>query len=143
MLKELDDRIGDFALRGVRVVAVSSEDISACDALKERMQLVRLPLGYGLDVATVADDWGLFTTTGSTEDGAAPMHWEPAQIWVRADGRLGAIAVQSGPCLWSGATNMIRAIEKTMNDFPERGAGAEMPLDLRGGHLTQRDDPNG
>lgn len=124
MLKDLDDRIGDFALRGIRVAAVSGDGREAAEALKERMQLVRLPLGFGLNVAGTAAEWGLFTTLGSTEADAPDRHFEPAQAWVRQDGRLGALAVQSGPCLWPEVTNAIRAIEKTMSDFPERGTGA-------------------
>ena len=123
MLKELDDRIGDFALRGIRVVAISSLGREAVEALKDKMQLIRLPLGFGLDVATTARDWGLYLTQGSTEPEAPPLHWEPAQVWVRPDGRIGTVAVQSGPNLWSDATNTIRAIENTNERFPERGAG--------------------
>lgn len=122
-LKELDDRIGDFALRGIRVVALSSEGRDATQALVDRMQLIRLPMGYGLDVETTAAAWGLYLTRGATEDDAPALHWEPAQAWIRADGALGAIAVQSGPNLWADMTQTIRGIENTMNKHPERGAG--------------------
>lgn len=121
MLKDLDDRIGDFALRGVRVVAVSCESRAATEALHDRMQLVRLPLGYGLDPVAVAAAWGLYLTADSREEGAPALHWEPAQFWLRADGTTGAAAVQSGPSLWPGTTDLLRAIDKTLNDFPERG----------------------
>lgn len=124
MLKELDDRIGDFALRGIRVVAVSNEDRAATAALQDAMQLIRLPLGHDLDAATVAADWGLFLREGSAEENATALHWEPAQAWLRPDGTLGAIAVQSCPSLWPDVTNSLRAIDKTMNDVPERGPGA-------------------
>ena len=127
MLKELDDRIGDFALRGIRIVAVSSESREATAALQERMQLIRLPLGYALDPAAVAADWGLYLTEGSREEDAPALHFEPAQAWLRQDGTLGAMAVQSGPSLWPDATNTLRAIDKTMSDFPERGAAALRP----------------
>lgn len=123
MLKELDDRIGDFALRGIRVVAVSGETLEASTALNDRMQLIRLPLGYGLDVTATALDWGLHLTNASSEDNAPALHWEPAQFWLRSNGFVGAAAVQTGPCLWPDVTNSIRAIENTMNKFPERGAG--------------------
>lgn len=122
-LKELDDRIGDYALRGVRVLALSSESAEATAALAEKMQLIRLPLGYGADPEAMAADWGLWLTRASAEEEAPALHWEPAQAWIKADGTLGAYAVQSGPNLWADATNTIRAIETTMNKFPERGAG--------------------
>ncbi|GKY90161.1 redoxin domain-containing protein [Sinisalibacter aestuarii] len=118
MLKELDDRIGDFALRGVRLVALSGEDRAATEALKSEMQLIRLPLGYGADVAEVAAAWGLYLTEASPEPGALPLHWEPAQVWVREDGTLGVVAVQSAACLWADATNVIRAIERAREAAP-------------------------
>ena len=122
MLKELDDRIGDFALRGVRVVAVSSEDETATRALAERMQIIRLPLGFGLETEPVADDWGLYLTANSTEPDAPALHWEPAQAWLRHDGQIGLISVQTGPSLWPDATSALRAIDNTMTKFPELGA---------------------
>jgi hypothetical protein len=77
-LKDLDDRIGDFAIRGVRIVAVSADGRDAVSRLREQMQLIRLPLGHSLDPSTVAGDWGLYLTQNSTEAEAPPLHWEPA-----------------------------------------------------------------
>ncbi|PTQ73534.1 redoxin domain-containing protein [Celeribacter persicus] len=121
-LKELDDRIGDFAIRGLRVFAVGCETQAETAALQERMQLIRLPLGYGLDPETLARDWGLYLTRNSSEEGAASLHIEPAQVWIKADGTIGLASVQSGPNLWPDATNLVRAIDNTMK-FPERGQG--------------------
>lgn len=121
VIKELDDRIGDFALRAVRVIAVSGDDRNATEALKERMQIIRLPLGHSADMDALARDWGLCLTEGSTEPEAPPRHLEPAQAWVTAEGNIGAISIQSAPCMWSDATNTLRAIEQT-SKFPERGA---------------------
>lgn len=121
-LKELDDRIGDFAIRGVRVLAVGCETQADTAALQEKMQLIRLPLGYGLDPESLARDWGLHITRNSSEEGAAPLHIESAQVWVKADGTIGLSTVQSGPSLWPDATNLVRAIDNTMK-FPERGQG--------------------
>lgn len=120
-LKEIDDRIGDFAIRGIRAVAASHEDREATSGLQAQMQLIRLPLGYGLDVAECADAWGLYVTRGSAEPDAPPLNFEPAQFWITGTNRVGVAAIQSGPNLWADATNTIRAIEGAMK-FPERGA---------------------
>lgn len=120
--KELDDRIGDFALRGVRVIAAITQGKEAAEALVERMQLIRLPVAYNLDPRGLAADWGLYLTEASTEEEAPALHIEPAQVWIKQDGTIGAIAVQSGPNLWADATQTIRNIENTMSKFPERGA---------------------
>lgn len=121
-LKELDDRIGDFAIRGLRVFAVSCETQADTTALQEKMQIIRLPLGYGLDPETLAREWGLYTTRNSAEEGAPSLHIEPAQVWIKADGTIGLATVQSGSNLWPDATNLVRAIDNTMK-FPERGQG--------------------
>ncbi|MCB1355282.1 MAG: redoxin domain-containing protein [Maritimibacter sp.] len=122
-LQEFDDRIGDFALRGIRIVCVSGDGAAAAAQYADELQLIRLPIGHSADVATIGAAWRLFMTRASTEEGAPALHWEPAQIWVRSDNTIGSVAVQSGPNLWADATNMIRAIENTMNKYPERGAG--------------------
>lgn len=122
-IKELDDRIGDFALRGIRVITPSADSAEDAKALVEDMQIIRLPVGYGLDVDATAAGWGLYKTVGSTEPDAPALHLEPALIWVTKEGKIGSVAVASGPNLWSDATNTIRAIENTMNKFPQRGAG--------------------
>lgn len=121
-LQELDDRIGDFALRGIRIVCVSGDSAEDAARQADALQLIRLPIGHSADVEGIAAAWRLYTTRGSAEDGAPALHWEPAQVWVRSDNTIGSVAVQSGPNLWADATNMIRAIENTMNKFPEREA---------------------
>nr|BAH89760.1 hypothetical protein [uncultured bacterium]BAH89947.1 hypothetical protein [uncultured bacterium]BAH90345.1 hypothetical protein [uncultured bacterium] len=121
-IKDLDDRIGDFALRAIRVAAVTSLDREAAAQLKDELQIIRLPIGYGLDVLRTAADWGLYVTHQSTEPDAPHLHWEPGQFWVTSDGMVGLAASQSGPNLWADNTNAIRAIENT-GKFPERGRG--------------------
>ena len=121
--QELDDRIGDFALRGVRIVCLSGDGAEIAARAADEFRLIRLPIGHSADVAAIAAAWGLYTTRDSTEAGAPALHFEPAQIWIRADNTIGAAAVQSGPNLWANATDMIRAIETTMTRYPGRGSG--------------------
>ena len=122
-LKELDDRIGDFAIRGIRLIAASADGRAETERLKEEMQLIRLPLAHSLDVAAIAEAFGLYVTRASSEPDAPALNFEPAQIWVRQDNVIGAVAIQSGPNLWADVTNTLRGIENTMKKFPERGAG--------------------
>jgi hypothetical protein len=124
MVKELDDRIGDFALRGIRICTLFCDGKEKLDALKEQLQIIRTPMGYDLDIEKTAKDWSLYLTRDSKEDGAPALHWEPAQAWIRQDGTLGLISTQSSPNLWADATNIIRAIDVTMKKFPERGSCA-------------------
>ena len=122
-LKELDDRIGDFAIRDIRVVALSGEDHDTTARLQEEMQLIRLPLGHSADIDAIAREWGLFVTRNSTEPDAPSLHFEPAQAWVKSDGTLGGLSVQSIPNMWPDITQTLRGIENTLKKFPKRGAG--------------------
>ncbi|WP_420569547.1 redoxin domain-containing protein [Thalassovita sp.] len=122
-LKELDDRIGDFAIRDIRVVAISADSAEDTALLQEEMQLIRLPLGHSVDAQKIAADWGLYLTRNSTEPGAPALHFEPAQAWVVSDDTLGAISVQSIPNMWPDITQTLRGIENTARKFPERGKG--------------------
>ena len=122
-LKELDDRIGDFAIRDIRCVAVSGDNRDATLHLKEEMQLIRLPLGHSVDMEGIAAQWGLYLTRNSTEPDAPALHFEPAQIWVKADGTLGGASIQTLPNLWPDITQTLRGIENPLKKFPERGAG--------------------
>ena len=114
---------GDFAIRGIRLIAASADGRAETERLKEEMQLIRLPLAHSLDVAAIAEAFGLYVTRASSEPDAPALNFEPAQIWVRQDNVIGAVAIQSGPNLWADVTNTLRGIENTMKKFPERGAG--------------------
>lgn len=120
-LKEIDDRIGDFAIRGLRVVALSADTPETTDLLQKGMQLIRLPLGHSAHLTAVASDWAPYITANATEEGAPERHFEPAQIWVKPDGTVGLCAYQSAPNLWPDATNLLRAIDTTLR-HPARGA---------------------
>lgn len=120
-LKELDDRIGDFAIRGMRVVALSADDRATTAQLQEGMQLIRLPLGHSVDAAALAASWGPYLTATATEEGAPALHFEPALFWIRADGTVGLCCYQSAPNLWPDATSVLRAIDTT-GRHPARGS---------------------
>jgi hypothetical protein len=122
-LKDLDDRIGDFAIRDIRCVAVSGDDAQATAQLQEEMQLIRLPLGHSVDVEKTAADWGLYLTRNSSEPDAPALHFEPAQAWVVSNDTLGAISVQSIPNMWPDISQTLRGLENTARKFPERGKG--------------------
>lgn len=101
-LKELDDRIGDFAIRGVRMVAISPQGPAASRALVQEMQLTRLPVGHSVDPVHLARDWGMTAPQGQSGSG---------HIWVRSNGDIGVAALYSHPALLADATPILRAID--------------------------------
>ncbi|MGB0905752.1 MAG: redoxin domain-containing protein, partial [Mangrovicoccus sp.] len=85
-LKELDDRIGDFAIRGLRLIAISADSREETARLQEEMQLIRLPLAFGLPVAELAAEWGIYTGCDPAS-ASGQLRFEPAQIWVTQSGQ--------------------------------------------------------
>ncbi len=79
-LKALDDMIGDFAVRGVLLLAATGDSPENAAAMVREMQLIRLPVAAGLDSARLASDWGL--------ERDAPGHF-----WIRPDATIGLSAV--------------------------------------------------
>lgn len=116
-VKELDDRIGDFAIRGLRVVALSAESAEATAQLAQEMQIIRLPLGYGADATRLCSEWGIYATKG---EGGVLMP-EPAMFWLRQDGSLGLCLTSSAPQLRPDTTTVLRAIDAVMK-APHTGA---------------------
>lgn len=120
-VKELDDRIGDFAIRGLRVVAASTEDAASAARLVQGMQIIRLPVGYGLDPAVLQAQWGLFLTEGQPGTTEPALFAEPGVFWLRRDGVIGLCGVQSAPHLRPDATAILRAVDAVMK-APGTGA---------------------
>ena len=69
-LKDLDDKLGEFAKRGVNVVVLSSDTQERAEQAKEKWKLENIDLGYGLSLEA-AREWGLYisTSNGVTSSG--------------------------------------------------------------------------
>ena len=61
-LKDLDNKLADFAKRGVNVVVLSSDGEDRATEAKAKWGLENLDLGYGLDLDK-AREWGLYIST--------------------------------------------------------------------------------
>ncbi|WP_372603516.1 redoxin domain-containing protein [Actibacterium sp.] len=122
-LKELDDRIGDFAIRGVRLIAVSTDTPERSQQLVSEMQIIRLPVGHSLDLKAARDDWGLMISTARDDTDEPAFFSEPALYWVRQDGTIGFSLVLSVPFMRPEANQILRAIDAAKKtDAPPRGA---------------------
>lgn len=122
-LKELDDRIGDFAIRGVRLLALSGDVRERAAQLAEEMQIIRLPIGFGLDLRVARDDWGLFLSTAREGTEEPEIFSEPGLFWVRQDGTVSFSVLHSLPFMRPTADQILKAIDFTLSKgFAPRGS---------------------
>lgn len=122
-LKELDDRIGDFAIRGVRVVAVSGDTPERAKQIMDEMQIIRLPVGHSLDLRSARNDWGLFLSNAREGTEEPDIFSEPGHFWVRQDGSLSFSVIHSLPFMRPDVDGILKAIDFTLSKgFPPRGS---------------------
>ena len=122
-LKELDDRIGDFAIRGVRLLALSGDTQEHAAKLVDDMQIIRLPVGFGLSMQTARVDWDLFISTARDGTEEPKYFSEPGLFWVRADGTVAFSVVHSLPFMRPAADQILKAIDFALSKgFPPRGS---------------------
>ncbi|GAB4362619.1 MAG: peroxiredoxin-like family protein [Oricola sp.] len=122
-LKELDDQIGDFAIRGIEIAALSGDSRERAKETVETMQIIRLPVGYGLDIRRARDDWGLFVSTAREGTDEPRFFNEPGHFWIAGDGTVVFSVIQSLPQIRPSANAILRAIDKiAASGAPPRGS---------------------
>jgi peroxiredoxin len=124
-LKDLDGRIGDFAVRGVMLIAASADTAENARVMVEEMQLIRLPVSHCFDLAAARDQWGLLFSQGRADSKEPAVFFEPGHFWIRQDGSIGFSEVHSSPYMLSEVAQILLAIENnTRQDAPASGAYA-------------------
>ena len=124
-LKELERLLPEFEKRGVRVVALSSDDGERAAAMAAQMPGGALKFGYGLNLKS-ARQWGLFISAsrGKTSIGIdePALFSEPGLFLVRPDGTLYYGAVQTMPFARPSFKDLLLAIDFAIDkDYPARG----------------------
>ena len=129
-LLELERLAPEFAQRGVRIVAVSSDDAERAQAMADKVTAATMSVGYGLSLAS-ARQWGLYISAsrGKTSIGIEEpaLFSEPGVFLVRPDGTLYYGAVQTMPFARPQFQDLLGAIDFAIaHDYPARGeyAGA-------------------
>lgn len=119
-LRELDHKLDDFATRGVEVVAISTDTAERAETSRREWQLGRLPVGYGLSIAT-ARRWGLFVSR-SISDKEPQEFAEPGLFLVRSDRTLYAASIQTMPFARPHFADLLAAVDYIgKNHYPPRG----------------------
>ncbi|MEO7246525.1 MAG: peroxiredoxin-like family protein [Rubrivivax sp.] len=124
-LLELGRLQPEFANRGVKVIALSSDTADRAQAMADKLKAPDLRIGHSLDLAT-AREWGLYISTsrGVTSIGIEEpaLFSEPAVYIVRPDGALYYGAVQTMPFARPHFDELLGALDFALaKDYPARG----------------------
>jgi len=124
-LKELAGLAGQYAERGVRIIAVSSDEAERAVQMAQRVNDDALPIAHSLPLAQ-ARAWGLYISTsrGKTSIGIEEpaLFSEPGIFLVRPDGTLYFSAVQTMPFARPNFADLLGAIDFAITkDYPARG----------------------
>ncbi|WP_428650216.1 peroxiredoxin-like family protein [Roseibium sp.] len=124
-LKELGRLTPDFAAKGVKTIAISSDDQDRARQMADKVGYPELRFGYGLSLEK-AREWGLFISTsrGTTSIGIEEpaLFSEPGVFLVKPDGTLYFASVQTMPFVRPHFSEMIGALDFVQkNDYPARG----------------------
>ena len=124
-LREADRTLGEFAQRGVEVVAVSSDTRERAEQTRNDWGLKALSIGYGLSIDS-AREWGLYVSTsrGKTSTGVMEpdLFSEPGLFLVRPDQTLYAASYATMPFARPHFSELLKALDFIIaNDYPARG----------------------
>ncbi len=124
-MRDLDRKIGDFAERGVEVIAISTDDEERARATPETWGFENIPIGYGISIEK-AREWGLYISSsrGKTSAGIEepPLFNEPGVFLVRPDGTLYAVLIGSMPFARPHFSEILKAIDFIREkNYPGRG----------------------
>lgn len=124
-LKELATLQAEFSVRGVTVIALSTDTEERARLAQSQWELGDLPVGYGLTIES-ARAWGLYVSSsrGKTSLGIEePAQFaEPGVFLVRPDGTLYAAAINTMPFARPHFQDILGALDFIVkNDYPARG----------------------
>ncbi|MDP3083753.1 MAG: peroxiredoxin-like family protein [Rubrivivax sp.] len=124
-LLELGRLQPEFEKRGVKVIAISSDERDRAQAMADKLNAPGLRMGYGLSLSS-AREWGLFISTarGMTSIGIEEpaLFAEPGVFIVRPEGHLYYGAVQTMPFARPHFDELIGALDFALaKNYPARG----------------------
>ncbi|WP_321323848.1 peroxiredoxin-like family protein [uncultured Parasphingorhabdus sp.] len=120
-LRDLQRKLGDFAERGITVVAISMDSKERAEKSVEEWGIDDLLLGYGLG-EDLARDMGLYVSSGRPGSKEPSIFSEPAMLLVRPDQTLYFASIQSMPFTRPPLDELLKGIDFALeNDYPARG----------------------
>lgn len=124
-LTELEKRVDDFAERGVKTIAISSDGEERTREMANKISAEKLRFGYDLSLST-AREWGLYISTsrGKTSIGIEEpaLFSEPGLFMVTPEQMLYYGSVQTMPFVRPHFSELVAALDFAIaNEYPARG----------------------
>lgn len=124
-LKELERLTPEFAERGVKTIAISSDGEDRTKDMAEKIGAETLRFGYDLTLAK-AREWGLYISTsrGRTSIGIEEpaLFSEPGLFLINPDQTLYYMSVQTMPFVRPHFKELLGALDFAIaNNYPARG----------------------
>ena len=124
-LTELEKRVDDFAERGVKTIAISSDGEERTREMANKISAEKLRFGYDLSLST-AREWGLYISTsrGKTSIGIEEpaLFSEPGLFMVTPEQTLYYGSVQTMPFVRPHFSELVAALDFAIaNEYPARG----------------------
>ena len=119
-------RLGEeFQKRGVRILAISSDEVTRAQAMADKVQGSRIEFAYGLDLG-LARQWGLYISTskGKTSIGLEEpaLFSEPGVFLIKPDQTLYYGSTQTMPFARPSFGDLLAAVDFAIQkDYPARG----------------------
>ena len=121
-LRDLQNRLRDFAKRGITVVAISMDNKQRAQQAAEEWRLEDLMIGYGLS-ENLARDLGLYISSGRPGSDEPRVFSEPALLLVKPDQTLYFASIQSMPFTRPSLDQLLQGIDHAIESgYPARGA---------------------
>ena len=124
-LGELEKRTPEFAKRGVKTIAISSDPEDRAREMAEKIGAKELRIGYGMGLSA-ARDWGLYISTsrGKTSIGIEEpaLFAEPGLFMVTPEQTLYYGSVQTMPFVRPHFSELVAALDFAIEkNYPARG----------------------
>lgn len=124
-LNELEKRTADFAERGVKTIAISSDGQQRTRDMADKLGVRDLRFAYDLPLDK-AREWGLFISTGRGKTSIGieepALFSEPALFMVQPDGKLYYASVQTMPFVRPHFSELVSALDFAIEkNYPARG----------------------
>ena len=124
-LNELEKRTTDFAERGVKTIAISSDGQQRTRDMADKLGVRDLRFAYDLPLDK-AREWGLFISTGRGKTSIGieepALFSEPGLFMVQPDGKLYYASVQTMPFVRPHFSELVSALDFAIEkNYPARG----------------------
>lgn len=124
-LRELNRQAADFESRGVKIIAVSTDEAARAADSKSEWKLDNLDIAYNLSIEG-ARAWGLYISAGRGKTSIGieepDLFNEPGVFLVRPDQTLYYGATQTMPFARPGFAELLKAVEFAIEkNYPARG----------------------